>query len=158
MEMSLKKFIQSASTCVETDDLASVWQRLGQMGCDWAIVLNEQQAPLGVLRLSRLIPYLSLTKSWVDDALATQTIQQIGESLGQDRQPLLEDLTPLSLQWSLENFRPPILFWNYQTHRAELNPLAQSTVEQVWGNRTEVIPGSLPMPELLARVNQVLGR
>ncbi len=85
MEMSLKKFIQSAPTCVETDDLASVWQRLGQMGCDWAIVLNEQQAPLGVLRLSRLIPYLSLTKSWIDDALATQTIQQICESLGQDR-------------------------------------------------------------------------
>jgi hypothetical protein len=54
--------------------------------------------------------------------------------------------------------KPQILFWNYQTHRAELDPLAQSTVEQVWGNRAEVIPGSLPMPELLARVNQVLGQ
>ena len=103
---SLKEFIQSAPTCVETDDLASVWQRLGQTGSDQAIVLNEQQAPLGVLRLSRLIPYLSLTKGWVDDALAAQTIQQICQSLGQDRQPLLEDLTPLSLQWSLEDFRP----------------------------------------------------
>ena len=60
-------------------------------------------------------------------------------------------LTPLEA-------KPPILFWNYPTHRAELDPLAQSTVEQVWGNRTEVIPGSLPMPELLARVNQVLKR
>ncbi|NJR37721.1 MAG: response regulator [Leptolyngbyaceae cyanobacterium CSU_1_4] len=60
-------------------------------------------------------------------------------------------LTPLEA-------KPPILFWNYQTHRAELNPLAQSTVEQVWGTQTEVIPGSLPMPELLARVNQVLKR
>ncbi|MBW4515003.1 MAG: hybrid sensor histidine kinase/response regulator [Timaviella obliquedivisa GSE-PSE-MK23-08B] len=104
--VSLKEFILSVPTCIETDDLASVWQRLGQMGCDQAIVLNEQQAPLGILRLSRLIPYLSLTKSWVDDALAAQTIQQICRSLGQDRQPLLEDLTPLSLQWSLEDFRP----------------------------------------------------
>ncbi len=103
--MSLKEFIQSVPTCVETDDLASVWQRLGQMGCDQAIVLNEQQAPLGVLRLSRLIPYLSLKKGWVEPALATQTIQQICESLGQDQQPLLEDLTPLSLQWSLEDFQ-----------------------------------------------------
>jgi hypothetical protein len=54
--------------------------------------------------------------------------------------------------------KPQILFWNYQTHRAELDPMAQSSVERVWGNQTEVIPGSLPMPELLARVNQVLGR
>jgi signal transduction histidine kinase/CheY-like chemotaxis protein len=103
---SLKEFIQSVPTCVETDDLTSVWQRLGQLGCDQAIVLNAQQAPLGVLRLSRLIPYLSLTESWVDETLATRTIQQICQSLGQDRQPLLEDLTPLSLQWSLEDFRP----------------------------------------------------
>ncbi|NJR37722.1 MAG: HAMP domain-containing histidine kinase [Leptolyngbyaceae cyanobacterium CSU_1_4] len=104
--VSLKEFILSVPTCVETDDLASVWQRLGQMGCDQAIVLNEREAPLGILRLSRVIPYLSLTESRVGDALATQTIQQIGRSLGQDRQPLLEDLTPLSLQWSLEDFRP----------------------------------------------------
>jgi hypothetical protein len=60
-------------------------------------------------------------------------------------------LTPLEA-------KPQILFWNYQTHRAQLDPLAQSTVEQVWGNRAEVVPGSLPMPELLARVNSALGR
>jgi hypothetical protein len=60
-------------------------------------------------------------------------------------------LTPLEA-------KPQILFWNYQTHRAELDPMAQSSVERVWGNQTEVIPGSLPMPELLARVNQILGR
>jgi CheY-like chemotaxis protein len=64
------------------------------------------------------------------------------------------------MERSLSNFeaKPQIIFWNYQTHRAELDPQAPSTLKQVWGHSAEVIPGSLPMPELLTRVNQILGR
>jgi signal transduction histidine kinase/DNA-binding response OmpR family regulator len=96
----LKEFIQSMPTCVASDRLSIVWQRLGAMHCDQAIVLDDRQAPLGLLRLSRLIPYLSL------DGMtgADQTIEQIRQA-GQDQQPLLEEVMPLSLRWTLEDFR-----------------------------------------------------
>jgi signal transduction histidine kinase/ActR/RegA family two-component response regulator len=99
--VALREFIQSVPTCVAIDRLATVWQQLGQMGCDQAIVLDDQQAPLGVLRLSRLLPYLSLSSEGI--AGGDQTIQQL--ETGQDRQPLLEDLVPLPLQWNLEDLR-----------------------------------------------------
>jgi signal transduction histidine kinase/ActR/RegA family two-component response regulator len=100
--VALKEFIQSVPTCVETDRLAVVWQRLGEMRCDQAIVLDDRQAPLGLLRLSRLIPHLSLTDAGILGGDAT--IQQICQA-GQDQQPLLEEVTPLSWRWSLEDFK-----------------------------------------------------
>ena len=100
----------------------------------------------------------TIAASWQDviQSLQNQSIDLLllcgDPAVAQEQLVEMErSLTPLEA-------KPPILFWNYQTHRAELNPLAQTPVEQVWGNCTEVIPSSLPMPELLARVNQVLKR
>jgi signal transduction histidine kinase/DNA-binding NarL/FixJ family response regulator len=104
--VSLREFIKSVPTCVESDTLANVWQRLGQMGWDQAVVLDAQQSPLGLLHLRRLVPYLSLAEGWADGAMAQQSIHELCASLGQDRQPLLEKLTPLSLQLTLDDFRP----------------------------------------------------
>jgi signal transduction histidine kinase/FixJ family two-component response regulator len=100
--VALKEFIQSVPTCVETDRLAVVWQRLGEMRCDQAMVLDDRQAPLGLLRLSRLIPHLSLTTAGILGGDAT--IQQICQA-GQDQQPLLEEVITLSLPWSLEDLK-----------------------------------------------------
>jgi signal transduction histidine kinase/CheY-like chemotaxis protein len=100
--VALREFIQSVPTCVVSDRLATIGQQLGQMDCDQAIVLNPQRSPLGVLRLSRLIPYLSPGSDGI--AGGDQTLQQL-EAAGQDRQPLLEDLVSLPLQWSLEDLR-----------------------------------------------------
>jgi signal transduction histidine kinase/DNA-binding NarL/FixJ family response regulator len=98
--VALKEFIQSVPTCAETDRLSVVWQRLGAMRCDQAIVLDDQQAPLGLLRLSRLIPHLPMARVPDDD----RTLQQIRQA-GQDQQPLLEEVMPLSLRWTLEDFK-----------------------------------------------------
>jgi signal transduction histidine kinase/ActR/RegA family two-component response regulator len=110
---SLREFTKSVPTCVETDSLTAIWQRLGQSGCDRAVVLTEQQIPLGVVSLSRLVS-LSLsnasinasTHASIHAAIApastpSPTLQQLCLSL-QDQQPLLDDLTPVPLHWSLE--------------------------------------------------------
>jgi signal transduction histidine kinase/ActR/RegA family two-component response regulator len=104
--VSLREFIKSVPTCVESDTLASVWQVLSQVGWDQAVVIDAQQAPLGVLHLRRLIPYLALGEDWAEGMMAQQTIQELCISLGQDRQPLLEELAQLPLSLTLEDFRP----------------------------------------------------
>jgi signal transduction histidine kinase/CheY-like chemotaxis protein len=102
--LSLREFVKSVPTCVESDTLAAVWQTLEQTGGDQAVVLDVRQAPLGILHLRRLVPFLSLGAGWADHATA-HSIHDLRRS-EQHRQPLLEDLVPLSAAFTVDAFRP----------------------------------------------------
>ncbi|MCY7285315.1 MAG: response regulator [Cyanobacteria bacterium CAN_BIN43] len=121
--------------------------------------LNTPQSVQALMQYLQIAGFQStIAASWQDviQSLQNQSIDLL--LLCGDPAVAQEQLVEMERSLAPLEAKPPILFWNYQTHRAELNPLAQTPVEQVWGNRTEVIPSSLPMPELLARVNQVLKR
>jgi CheY-like chemotaxis protein len=59
----------------------------------------------------------------------------------------IEHLTP----------KPPILVWNCCTEPTEISPEAVRQLEARWSRiATEILPTSLSMPDLLARINQIL--
>nr|RNJ70906.1 MAG: response regulator [Leptolyngbya sp. IPPAS B-1204] len=56
----LREFIVSAPVCGETDSLAAIWQLFQQAGTDQIVVVDEQQVPLGLLRLNRFITVFAI--------------------------------------------------------------------------------------------------
>jgi signal transduction histidine kinase/CheY-like chemotaxis protein len=59
----LREFIVSAPICSETDSLAAIWQLFQRADTDQIVVVDEQQVPLGVLRLSRFVAVFSIGNS-----------------------------------------------------------------------------------------------
>jgi signal transduction histidine kinase/CheY-like chemotaxis protein len=60
---SLREFIVSAPICGETDSLAAIWQLFQRAGTDQIVVVDEQQVPFGVLKLSRFVAVFSIGNS-----------------------------------------------------------------------------------------------
>lgn len=56
---SLREFIVPVLTCDEIETLAGIWRLFQQADTDQIVVVNQRQAPLGLLKLCRLVPLFS---------------------------------------------------------------------------------------------------
>ncbi|MCU0569333.1 MAG: hypothetical protein MUF49_22505, partial [Oculatellaceae cyanobacterium Prado106] len=52
--------------------------------------------------------------------------------------------------------KPPMLFWHTPPHRSRADQQARKQFETWWGRKVQILPPTLSMPELLAKVSQVL--
>lgn len=97
-EYMLRDFIATVSNCVQTNPLAVVLEIFSQGQCDRLVVLNQQQCPVGVLPLQRLMP---------------QLINAAGRGISLDvQQPLsaldvdlVEPIATLPAELSIEQFK-----------------------------------------------------
>jgi signal transduction histidine kinase/DNA-binding response OmpR family regulator len=55
---SLKEFLQPVRVCLQTAPLEAVIELFTSCECDRIVVVNEQQYPVGVVNLRKLMPYL----------------------------------------------------------------------------------------------------
>lgn len=111
-------------TVVEADRLIDVWQILNQTGDEHVVVVDEQQHPIGILRLQRLIR-LTLPENMLlgtanpDEAPARfvgsidgidgtglqQSIRQLNQWAVRQGQPLLDPVMTLPVQRSLDQIQ-----------------------------------------------------
>lgn len=122
---SLRQFLDSASTCVETASLEEIWRVFQTTPTDWIVVLDQQQAPLGVLGFRQLtlnLPISSLLEASRSSSpqahsplvnLKWESIKAPAVSPDWSQplatHPLRSHLEPIALlpvDWQLEQFLP----------------------------------------------------
>jgi len=97
-EYMLRDFIATVPNCVQTNPLAVVLEIFSQGQCDRLVVLNQQQSPIGVLSLQRLMPQL-INAAGCGIRL---DVQQPLSALDVD---LVEPIATLPAELSIEQFK-----------------------------------------------------
>jgi signal transduction histidine kinase/CheY-like chemotaxis protein len=102
----LKEFTEPVPTCSGTDSLSNALEVMSQAGSDRLILVDSWQRPKGIIRLHRLVPYLSKTDglSQMTGLTAESTIPQ--HFLSNIAPLVAESLTILPGDWSVEQFLP----------------------------------------------------
>ncbi|NES22499.1 MAG: CBS domain-containing protein, partial [Symploca sp. SIO3E6] len=100
---SLKEFANPVPVCQPNLELASLLELFSSSGCDAIVVVNQEQRPLGVVNLRRVMPYLFSVTGLVKNSLSTAKVD-FPKPLAQIHPPIIEPVTILSAQLSLNQF------------------------------------------------------
>lgn len=115
----LREFVTSISTFVETGCVAELWRLFQQSGGDRVVIVDEGQHPIGLLSLSRLLPYIPIDPALelaespetpiskrLDSSSFHQSIRHLRQFALSQANPLLEPLILLPAHWELEQIQP----------------------------------------------------
>lgn len=92
----LHDFIATVPSCVQTTRISSVLEIFSQGQCDRLVVVNEQQCPIGVLNLRRLMPQLL--------SYGTKVSLDVQQPLSELGVTLVEPIATLPAELSVEQF------------------------------------------------------
>ena len=93
----LHDFIATVPSCVQTTRISSVLEIFSQGQCDRLVVVNEQQCPIGVLNLRRLMPQLISSYGTKLSLDVQQPLSALGVTL-------VEPIATLPAELSVEQF------------------------------------------------------
>ncbi|NET56113.1 MAG: response regulator [Symploca sp. SIO2E6] len=100
---SLKDFASPVPVCQPNLELAAVLEIFGVRECDAIVVVNQEQSPLGVVHLRRVIPYL-LSATGLGKNTALMATGDFQKPLEQIKPPIIEPISILSAELRLKQF------------------------------------------------------
>ncbi|NEQ68505.1 MAG: hybrid sensor histidine kinase/response regulator [Symploca sp. SIO2D2] len=100
---SLKEFANPVPVCQPNLELATLLDLFGSSGCDAIVVVSQEQHPLGVVNLRRVMPYMFSVTGLLKNSLSTAKVD-FQKPLAQIHPPIIEPVTILSAQLSLNQF------------------------------------------------------
>ncbi|MGQ4650510.1 ATP-binding protein [Lyngbya aestuarii] len=100
---SLREFAQSVPVCEQASGLKAVLEIFRSSPCDVIVILSEQQRPLGVVSLSRVMPHL-LSQVSLGETHESRTKVDLDKPLCQLEPPIVESLVILPDQLNLSQF------------------------------------------------------
>jgi signal transduction histidine kinase/ActR/RegA family two-component response regulator len=102
---SLKEFAQTTPVCEQTSGLADVLELFCSSGCDEIVVVSPQQFPLGVVNLSKVMPYLIPVRQLGNTPLAI-VAKNSDSPLSELDPPIIEPVVIVPAQLSVNQFWP----------------------------------------------------
>jgi signal transduction histidine kinase/CheY-like chemotaxis protein len=102
---SLKEFAQTTPVCEQTSGLADVLEIFRSSGCDEIVVVSPQQFPLGVVNLSKVMPYLIPVRQLGNTPLAI-VAKNSDNPLFELNPSIIDPLVIVPAQLSLNQFWP----------------------------------------------------
>jgi len=100
---SLKEFANPVPVCQPNLELATLLDLFGSSGCDAIVVVSQEQHPLGVVNLRRVMPYMFSVTGLLKSSLSTAKVD-FQKPLAQIHPPIIEPVTILSAQLSPKQF------------------------------------------------------
>jgi len=100
---SLREFAQSVPVCEQTSGLSAVLEIFRSSQCDVIVIVSEQQRPLGVVSLPRVMPHL-LSQASLGGTHASRAKVDLHKPLFQLEPPIVESLVILPDQLNLGQF------------------------------------------------------
>ncbi|NEP57000.1 MAG: response regulator [Symploca sp. SIO2G7] len=100
---SLKEFASPVPVCQPNLELADLLGLFSSSGCDSIVVVSQEQRPLGVVNLRRVMPYLFSVTGLLKNTIQKATVD-FQKPLEELQPPIIEPITILSAQLSLNQF------------------------------------------------------